>query len=527
MNKKWKVLFDGTQVGTPSMIDTLFEYNHITEPEDFLNPSEKHLLPFDLFSNIFRAYDIVRASIKNGDKILIYGDVDTDGCTSCAILARYLRYFSNNVYTYMNKGKVHGITDDFETDCNTLIVVDSINSTPDKYLELLKKGIKIIVLDHHVPEKSVLDIKDMICLISSAIDNYPNPQLSGAGVAWKFVKYLDTQFGTDFASTLADLATVGIIADMCSVGPDSMENRYICNLGFSNLTNPAIKSLVGKYPFNAKAVSFTIAPLVNCAHRLENNEEALQLFLLEEGHNLKDLISNLKSYKEAQSQIVNDMYNDCVIANLEEQQKHQCMFFHIEGDRNFTGLVANKVLGDFGKPVVVYSINENNECTGSIRAAGLDSFMDIINSTHSAECFGHENAAGIKLSADALIPLQEKLDELLRGVDFVDTLNVFMKINPEQVTLGFVKLFKEINKISGMGFPEVLFMFDKVTDYNITTLNQKHMKVECPNGFTFIKWNTVETLSDKFGLSFSCVGTLDIDMWFGKPTMIITDYKFE
>ena len=142
----------------------------------------------------------------------------------------------------------------------------------------------------------------------------------------------------------------------------------------------------------------------------KDNEEALQLFLLEEGHNLKDLISNLKSYKEAQSQIVNDMYNDCVIANLGEQQKHQCMFFHIEGDRNFTGLVANKVLGDFGKPVVVYSINEKNECTGSIRATGLDSFMDIINSTHLAECFGHENAAGIKLSADALIPLQEKLD---------------------------------------------------------------------------------------------------------------------
>ena len=49
------------------------------------------------------------------------------------------------------------------------------------------------------------------------------------GVVWKFCKYLDECFETDYADELIDLAACGIVADMMDM--TIMENRYIVYQG--------------------------------------------------------------------------------------------------------------------------------------------------------------------------------------------------------------------------------------------------------------------------------------------------------
>ena len=376
LKDNWKLKYDLRWADNNQIIDIVLKSRGVEDKEEFLHPSEKNLIPFELFPNISKGYSIVNESLKENKKILIYGDVDTDGCTAASIIYRYLNNFTSDLEICINEGKVHGLDVDEVKKYNpdTIIVVDSINDTPAEYLEVLKSS-KLIVLDHHIPSPEILKIKSDICLISSATDGYPNPALSGAGVVWKFCKYLDSKYYTNYADNLVDLAATGIIADMCSVGIDAMENRYICNLGFNNLQNPAIKAIMGDYPFNAKAVSFSIAPLINSANRLENNEEALKIFMLDDSQTIYSIVDNFRSYKKHQDTKVNSMYEAFVKPSMESQKDKKCLFCNLDGDKNFAGLVANKCVGTYHKPTIIYRIDEDGNMAGSMRAVGVKDFQ--------------------------------------------------------------------------------------------------------------------------------------------------------
>ena len=395
MKDNWKLKYDLRWANTNQIIDTIFNSRCIKDKDEFLHPSAKNLIPFEFFTDISKGFKIVDTAIRENKKILIYGDVDTDGCTAASIVFRYLKNFTQNVDVCINEGNNHGLDIDEVRKFNpdTIIVVDSINDTPEDYLKALETS-ELVVLDHHIPSEEVLEIRDRFCLISSAIDNYPNPALSGAGVVWKFCKYLDSKYCSNYADDLADLAATGIVADMCSVGPDYMENRYICYCGFNNLKNPAIKAIMGDYDFNAKAVSFSIAPLINSANRLENNDEALNIFMLDDAKAIFDIVNNFRSYKKHQDTKVNTIYESIVKPTMEAPKDRKCLFCNLDGDKNFSGLVANKCVSEFHKPTIIYRIDEDGNMAGSMRATGVADFREMVNGTGKASCMGHENAAG-------------------------------------------------------------------------------------------------------------------------------------
>ena len=84
-----------------------------------------------------------------------------------------------------------------------------------------KRGIDVLVLDHHEAEK----FSEYACVINNQLCDYPTKSLSGAGVVYKFCCYLDSLLGFDYANDYVDLATVGIIADVMTL--NSFEVREI------------------------------------------------------------------------------------------------------------------------------------------------------------------------------------------------------------------------------------------------------------------------------------------------------------
>ena len=266
MKKKWESVIDGRDMDNGEIISAICESRGIDDLTEFLNPNEECLIPYDKFINIDKAREIVENGIDNNLNLCVLSDVDTDGVCSGAIIYKYLSHFTNNITIDINEGKVHGV-EDLETNADILIVVDSINAADD-YKKFTDKGTKVVILDHHIPP-SFIEEYSHVTLVSSAVD-YPNPQLSGSGVTWKFCKYLDEYFLTDYADELVDLAATGIIADMCDVSV--AENRYICYEGLNNLHNLGLKKIVGSYQFNSQSVSFSVAPLVNACTRLNRNQ---------------------------------------------------------------------------------------------------------------------------------------------------------------------------------------------------------------------------------------------------------------
>lgn len=517
------------------IIDALLDSRRITNYDKFLHPSYSSMIPFNKMKGLADGCKIVFDTIDNGGKFIVHWDVDNDGLCSGAIMTRYLSNFTDKIETRINNGKKHGV-EDFdltEVDKNTtIIVVDSLNNNPEVYQRILNTGAKLLVLDHHLIEGQLwVKMKDInnFCLISSAND-YPNPALSGAGVVFKFCQYIDDITWNNYADEFWDLAATGIIGDMCDVSEQSPENRYICYQGFNNKKNLAISKINGTYVFDAKAVSFGISPLINAACRMGENEKAMRLFLSDDSKEVNSIIKELKKCKEEQNKIVAAQMDE-LLKQGETQLDQKCMYFFVDADAEIVGLIGNKLLEIYQRPLFVLK-EYGDQYAGSMRAIGVKNFAQIVNDTGIGQCMGHELAAGAFISIDKFEEFKNKIEEVLEDIEFVQCVDVDIQLDSTQITDSLIKTIKDINKISGNGFPSITVMIGDVYDFFVSNMsNRKHLKIETPD-VTFIKWNfnnwdIFDNIDEN--TAFFGVGQLDSG-FFGRTyyrQVILNDFKLE
>ena len=123
MKKIWNIQTDGRNLDNSEIISAIFNNRGIDDIGSFLRPNENDLIPFEKLHNINKAFDIVSDSIDNNSNFLIFADVDVDGCTSGAIMYRYLYNFTNNIDITINQGKEHGVKGYDIKNCNADIVI--------------------------------------------------------------------------------------------------------------------------------------------------------------------------------------------------------------------------------------------------------------------------------------------------------------------------------------------------------------------------------------------------------------------
>ena len=376
-----------------------------------------------------------------------------------------------------------------------------------------------------------------ITLVSSAVD-YPNPALSGSATTWKLCAYMDWLELDDYSDDLVDLASTGLIADMVDVGVESPENRYICYKGFNNQINPALKKINGSYDFNSQAVSFGIAPLVNASNRMNENEKAMELFLAEDPKTISKLVSDLKVCKDSQNIEVAE-----IMPLLEEQAASQmdnkAMFFFVETEGEIKGLIGNKLLEKYQRPVIVLSNRfETDEETGEIikdeyfgsaRAMGVDNFKAYMDNTGLVGTGGHENACGLWFNVEVLDDFRNALEDALKDVEFVQETTVDIQINQEQITDDLIKKIKQLNRISGQGWPSISVMVSGIKDYQVGAMSGgKHLKFIADNGqLLYIKWNYNGDW--EFDGELSVIGSLDSG-YFGRSyyrQLIMSDFVID
>jgi len=545
MQKKWVVKSDCRGMTTNEIINTILEDRGIENIHSLLYPNEDYLIPFEKMKNIDRAAQIITKNIENNGSFFVHFDTDTDGVSAGSIAVRWLKNHTDRVYYGINQGKEHGIAKldlSILDGIDVLWIVDSIETKMFPYEKVLEVGVKhIIITDHHLVSKSMqkqMERTGAITLVSSAVD-YPNPALSGSATTWKLCAYMDWIELDDFSDDLVDLASTGLIADMVDISAESLENRYICYKGFNNQVNPALKKINGSYEFNSQAVSFGIAPLVNASNRMNENEKAVELFLSEDSKEITRLVNDLKSCKEYQNIEIAD-----VMPILEEQAESQMdkkvMFFFVETNAEVKGLIGNKLLEKYQRPVIILGnrmeIDEEtgevgkHEFFGSARAVGVKDFKKYVDDTGLVSSGGHENAFGLWFDAEVLENFQNALEEALKGVEFVQETIIDIQINQEQITDDLIKQIKMLNRISGQGWPQISVMVSGIEDYEIGAMSGgKHLKLIADGGKTlFIKWNFNGNW-DQFNGSISAIGSLDSGC-FGRTyyrQLIMNDWRVD
>ena len=523
MKKKWKIKNDCRGMTTNEIINAILDDRGIEDTKALLHPDDECLIPFEAMKNIDIAAQIILNGIENNKRFLVYADVDTDGCSANAIAVRWLREHTDNVVCYINQGKEHGIakTDKavFEN-VDILWIVDSIEVNMYPYENALNMGVEqIIITDHHLCNKSMqkqMERTGRITLVSSAVD-YPNPALSGSATTWKLCAYMDWLELDDYSDNLVDLAACGLVADMVDVGVTSLENRYICHRGFNNQVNPAIKKINGSYEYNSQAVSFGIAPLINASNRMNENEKAMQLFLSDDSKEISALVNDLKYCKESQNFEIADIM-PMLDEQAESQMDKKVMFFFIDTEGEIAGLIGNKLLEKYQRPVFVLKtrmeIDEEtgeltrHEYTGSCRAVGVDNFKKYVDDTGLVGSGGHELAFGLWFDANVLDDFRNSLEDALKDVEFVQEATVDIQISQDQITDDLIKKIKMLNKISGQGWPSISVMVSDISDYEVGHMSGgKHLVLDTKNA-RFIKWN-FNGDRDQFNNKVTVIGSLD------------------
>lgn len=525
----WNVSVNGQGIPVNQIMSRIWASRGISDPPAFLHP-RGYILPSTDLKNIVAAAAVFCDHIRKHSKFLIYADVDVDGCAAAAEVCDYLRNFDVEIDVYINSKKDHGIQPEFfdrVADEQIVVVVDSINDHMEEYERILQSGRELIVLDHHVPSSEILANQERIHLVSSAND-YPNPHLSGSGVAWKFLNYIDQLLQVQYSASLMDLAAAGIIADVCSVGPESMENREICDMGMAFVNNVGMRALIGTDEMNAESISFSIAPLVNAANRMNKNQLALDLFLVDNVTDAKKIIKQLTKIKEEQKALVAELF-----ARVEEQAVDQldrkCMFFLVdESFGTLGGLIATKASDKWNRPVIVVRETPYGYA-GSMRATGVDNFSKIVNDSGLGECAGHENSAGIVIPTQNLDALKSYIESSLTTLVVSEEISVDLYIERMQVTPFLIGRVREFNRITGAGFSSLKVLIENVAKYTVKPLSQgKHLCIEVPD-MKFLVWNfnKWEDVAEEGVLS--AVGSLDESFFAGKRTtqMIMQDYIFE
>ena len=532
MEKIKNIINDCRGMDYHEIIDCLIESRGIKNIDNFLNPTIDDLLPLDSLYRIDEARNIVVDGINNNLHFKVLFDTDTDGVMSGTQITRWLLNFTKNVDYRINQGKSHGIQNkdlDWYKDCDILIIVDSLDSDNIKYKNIYESGTKIIILDHH-SIKDEIDYDTYTTLVSSN-RKYENPQLSGAGVVWKFCKYLDEYMGTDYANNLMDLATCGIIADMSDMSEKSMENRYICNNGLNNLVNLGLKKIIGSYEFNSTAVSFSIASLVNACNRVNKNELAVSLFMSDDKKEVSKLVKELQECKILQNEEVDRILPD-IIESL-DKQNGKVLYTIIDTDYGIGGLIGNKLLERYQKPLLILK-DTGKSYAGSCRAIGLDDFKAMCSETGLCKADGHELAFGIEIRKDKFDNFIKSINDKLNNVEFVNKKDIDLLLNIEDVSPSLVTYIKNLEKVSGTGFSRITVEIDNVTDYEISSFKDgKHLVIKNPY-VTFIEWNTscdYDDMEDNSMLEtpINFIGSLDSGFLARKfiLKMIIDEYEVQ
>ena len=331
--------------------------------------------------------------VQNNDDVLVLVDSDCDGFTSAAILINYLynlfpSWVENKVHYILHSGKQHGLNDHIqdilEDNLYRLILIpDAGTNDTDACEKLNKLNTDIIIMDHHLKEQD----NPYAIIINNQIQNYPNKELSGAGVTWQFCRYIDSILNVNYADKYLDLVALGLCADMMSM--TSLETKHLVNKGFKNVTNPFFALLAQKNEFSMKgkinhtSVAFYIAPYINAICRSGTIEEKTLVFESMLYHKaFKELLSTKRGHYLGETERLVDQAiraainvksrqtkaQDIGMERLEEKIEnehlldHKVIFFKLEPgeiDRNIAGLCANKIMAKYQRPVMVLTRCEN------------------------------------------------------------------------------------------------------------------------------------------------------------------------
>ncbi len=483
----------------------------ITEYEDveeFFDSDFSFCDPY-LIADMDKAVERIEKAIENFEKICVYGDYDADGVTSTALMYSYLKNRGANVMYYipdritegygMSCGGVDALK---EKGVELIVTVDNgISATEEiKYAKSL--GIETVVTDHHkvgdtLPDAvAVVDPHRTDC-------NLHFKEWAGVGVAFKVVCALEKGEYSGILAEYADIIAVGTVADVVDLKD---ENRAIVKYGTAKINSNSCNGInalrqmagVGEKRMNATGITYSLAPRINAAGRIESAETALKLLLCEDLKTALDIAEQVDICNRKRHEYENEIMEAAVKHIESDSRLKYARVIVVCGEgwhHGVIGIVAARITEKYGKPSIVITF-DGDEGTGSARSIEGFSVYDAIKScgeylTHFG---GHTMAAGLGIKRENIEKFFVAINEYAKASDeAVPTLTLDCKLNPAYINVELVESLENLEPF-GAGNAQPLFGIFGVRVSGIQPVGDgKHLRLSFTKGnvqFSAMKFST-------------------------------------
>jgi single-stranded-DNA-specific exonuclease len=508
----------------------------------------------------------IAQAIRQGERMAVYGDFDTDGVTAVTLLMQAIPALGGSIEPYIPHREREGYGLNIQAieyladqGIKLLITVDCGITNVAEVEHASTCGLDVIITDHHRPP-AILPPAYAIVNPKQADCPYPYEQLVGVGIAFKLVQALVKQglrLNNLRGRDMLDVVALGTVADMA---PLTGENRVLVRAGIEALRQtrrPGLRALIKaaglkQEMVDSLAIGFMLGPRINAAGRLDDAILAYDLLLAQDMDTARQIASQLNGANRQRQELTRQVFEQALIqAEQSGQDGQRIVVLHNEDyPAGIVGLVAGKLVEHLARPVILIAQGEEIS-RGSARSVptfnifqALTTCKDTFSQDYPGkELFirfgGHSMAAGFTIANEHISELTQRLqrladehltDDLLQPTIFID-----VEVPLEQISWSFLEELTQFEPF-GQANPQPILHSSNVQVLGVWPRGSdgRHLKLHLGKDATAVPLEAIA-----FGLGdhiemlqqlprIDVVYTLEANTWNGRRSLQLNvkDFRY-
>ena len=408
------------------------------------------MIPPDRMADLDQAVTVLFDALRYRRRILIVGDFDADGATSCALAVLLLRAFGHREVQFLVPNRFefgYGLTPEIVEHARALepdliVTVDNGISSVGGVAAANALGWQVVVTDHHLAGP-VLPQADALVNPNLPDNPFPSKALAGVGVifyvllglrgrlrdnGWFEERGIPVPNMADFL----DLVALGTVAD---VVPLDRNNRILVHQGLKRIRSgrcrPGITALLrvaGRNPARTLAadLGFAVGPRLNAAGRLDDMSLGIDCLLAEDPDRAQELATQLDRLNRERRAIEGEMQQqaEALLEAWAPDDMHGLpwgLCLYQEGwHQGVIGILASRVKERYHRPVIAFAPGGGDLLKGSARSIpglhirdALDE-VAVLQPQLLQKFGGHAMAAGMSIRAAEFDNFAKMFDVVVR-----------------------------------------------------------------------------------------------------------------
>ncbi|AKU21301.1 single-stranded-DNA-specific exonuclease RecJ [Massilia sp. NR 4-1] len=523
------------QGGIHPVLARLYAARGLYDPKELSSELAALIAPAGLL-HIDAAAAFLADSIAANKRMVIVADYDCDGATACATALRGLRAMGADVdFIVPNRFEYgYGLTPEIvaltarEKTPDIIITVDNGIASIEGVAEAKRRGIEVVITDHHLPGDSLPDAR-VIVNPNQPECGFPSKHLAGVGVVFYVLLALRAELrrrGVFDAQTqpkldsLLDLVALGTVADVVKLDPN---NRILVAQGLKRMRagrmQPGVAALfrvAGRQARSANPfdLGFALGPRLNAAGRLEDMSLGIECLVTDDEDRAWQLAQELNEINIKRREIEADM-QDTAMLHLDDfrpADNSTICVFDESWHQGVIGIVASRLKEKFYRPTITFAPAGDGWIKGSGRSIPgfhLRDALDLVSKRAPSlidKFGGHAMAAGLSIRADALDAFTQAFEAVgsawLSEQQLERVVETDGPLEDNCYTTQFIELLD--GQVWGQGFAPPVFC-DEFRVVSQRILKERHLKLLLEkNGTRYdaIWFGHTDSLGDRARVAF-------------------------